>query len=261
MSQLYRCAIDGFDSGESQMLISFFRMTANLGIAFEFTPALKMADIVVFNADDAECLKLAEAPGFKPKVLFVGNQAPSPACVLVPRPIRLTKVLQALQNLVSEAQGSVPATAQPPLPERAPPASAKASVLVIDDSDLARNYMRGRLGRFGFQVDVADSGEEALLRAREHNYNLVFIDVMMEGLDGYQTCRLLKKRRAGAEAPVAVMLSSRGGTIDKIRGSLAGCDAYLTKPVSEADLMQVLVKHALIHPGGHGLPQLQPRNT
>jgi two-component system, cell cycle response regulator len=68
--------------------------------------------------------------------------------------------------------------------------------------------------------------------------------VMMEGLDGYQTCRAIKQRKySDGKPPVVVMLTSRGGTIDKIRGTLAGCDAYLTKPLNERDLIAVLAKH------------------
>jgi DNA-binding response OmpR family regulator len=75
-------------------------------------------------------------------------------------------------------------------------------------------------------------------------YKFVFLDVMMEGLDGYQTCRAIKQRKySDGKPPVVVMLTSRGGTIDKIRGTLAGCDAYLTKPLNEHDLIAVLAKH------------------
>ena len=67
---------------------------------------------------------------------------------------------------------------------------------------------------------------------------------MMEGLDGYQTCRAIKQRKyPSGRAPVVVMLTSRGGSIDKIRGGLAGCDAYLTKPLNEVELLRVLSKH------------------
>ena len=122
-------------------------------------------------------------------------------------------------------------------------------MLVIDDSKLAQDFMRNYLARFGFDVDVASNGEEALVRVREVGYDLVFIDVMMDGLDGYQTCKMIKQRKyLDSHPPIAVMLTSRGGTIDKIRGSLAGCDAYLTKPVQGPELVKVLGKHGLITP-------------
>jgi two-component system, cell cycle response regulator len=117
-------------------------------------------------------------------------------------------------------------------------------ILVVDDSDIALKFMRNRLTRFGFRTDLVNSGEEALGRMNVRPYKFVFLDVMMEGLDGYQTCRAIKQRKyAEGKPPVVVMLTSRGGTIDKIRGTLAGCDAYLTKPLNERDLIAVLAKH------------------
>ncbi len=117
-------------------------------------------------------------------------------------------------------------------------------ILVVDDSDIALKFMRNRLSRFGFMADLVNSGEEALGKMNTKPYKFVFLDVMMEGLDGYQTCRAIKQRKySDGKPPVVVMLTSRGGTIDKIRGTLAGCDAYLTKPLNERDLIAVLAKH------------------
>ncbi len=117
-------------------------------------------------------------------------------------------------------------------------------IMVVDDSDIALKFMRNRLTRFGFRADLVSSGEEALGRLNVRPYKFVFLDVMMEGLDGYQTCRAIKQRKyTEGKPPVVVMLTSRGGTIDKIRGTLAGCDAYLTKPLNERDLIAVLAKH------------------
>jgi two-component system, cell cycle response regulator len=117
-------------------------------------------------------------------------------------------------------------------------------ILVVDDSDIALKFMRNRLSRFGFATDLVSSGEEALTKMSAKNYKFVFLDVMMEGLDGYQTCRAIKQRKyTDGKPPVVVMLTSRGGTIDKIRGTLAGSDAYLTKPLNERDLIAVLAKH------------------
>ncbi len=127
------------------------------------------------------------------------------------------------------------------------PANSAADVdhiLVVDDSDIALKFMRNRLSRFGFNADLVNSGEEALGKMNTRPYKFVFLDVMMEGLDGYQTCRAIKQRKySDGKPPVVVMLTSRGGTIDKIRGTLAGCDAYLTKPLNERDLIAVLAKH------------------
>lgn len=117
-------------------------------------------------------------------------------------------------------------------------------ILVVDDSDIALKFMQNRLTRYGFRAELAKSGEEALTRVSAVKYKFVFLDVMMDGLDGYQTCRAIKQRKyAFGKPPVVVMLTSRGGSIDKIRGGLAGCDAYLTKPLNEVELLKILSKH------------------
>ncbi len=117
------------------------------------------------------------------------------------------------------------------------------TVLIVDDSDIALKYMQNRLRHFGYESDMARSGDEALAKVSGKSYQFVFLDVMMQGLDGYQTCRAIKNNKARrGPAPIVVMLTSRGGTIDKIRGTMAGCDAYMTKPLNEKQLTTVLAK-------------------
>jgi two-component system, cell cycle response regulator len=117
------------------------------------------------------------------------------------------------------------------------------TVLIVDDSDIALKYMQNRLRHFGYESDMARSGDEALAMVASKSYQFVFLDVMMQGLDGYQTCRSIKNNKARrGPPPVVVMLTSRGGTIDKIRGTMAGCDAYMTKPLNEKQLTTVLAK-------------------
>ena len=122
---------------------------------------------------------------------------------------------------------------------------AARNVLIVDDSDVALKFMQSRLRHFGYESKLARSGEEALAMTAKDDYQFVFLDVMMAGLDGYQTCRAIKLNKAKRPTiPVVVMLTSRGGTIDKIRGSMSGCDAYLTKPLNEQQLGMVLAQHA-----------------
>jgi two-component system cell cycle response regulator len=120
-------------------------------------------------------------------------------------------------------------------------ASVVGRVLLVDDSDVALKYMQNRLRHFNYECDLVHSGEEALAMVSTYNYKFVFLDVMMAGLDGYQTCKAIKNNKARrGPAPVVVMLTSKGGAIDKIRGSMAGCNAYLTKPLNDKKLGVVL---------------------
>jgi DNA-binding response OmpR family regulator len=103
--------------------------------------------------------------------------------------------------------------------------------------------MKNRLQHMGYESDLVRSGEEALAIVAKQSYQFVFLDVMMEGLDGYKTCRAIKSNKARrGPPPIVVMLTSKGGTIDKIRGNMAGCDAYLTKPLNEKRLASVLAQ-------------------
>lgn len=136
------------------------------------------------------------------------------------------------------------AVVRPTLLSQTLPAQAPGLVLVVDDSDVALKFMQSRLRQLGYVGQLARSGEEALAMVASYDFKFVFLDVMMAGLDGYQTCRAIKQYKSkSGSPPVVVMLTSRGGTIDKIRGSMAGSDAYLTKPLNERLLAAVLAKH------------------
>ncbi len=115
-----------------------------------------------------------------------------------------------------------------------------ATVMVVDDSPVAQNYLRNRVLAMGLECDVASSGDEALLLLAQRQYTVVLLDIHMEGIDGYQTCRAIKNFKGGPTASKVIMTSSKTGTIDKIRATLAGCDGYLTKPISEVELARVL---------------------
>jgi two-component system, cell cycle response regulator len=179
---------------------------------------------------------------------------PSPAAVPMRAALPANSLDSAARRSVRTGAGALPKFESSrdddltglPAAKTAPPDSTADidHILVVDDSDIALKFMRNRLSRFGFHADLVNSGEEALGKMNTRPYKFVFLDVMMEGLDGYQTCRAIKQRKyADGKPPVVVMLTSRGGTIDKIRGTLAGCDAYLTKPLNERDLIAVLAKH------------------
>jgi CheY-like chemotaxis protein len=123
------------------------------------------------------------------------------------------------------------------------PSQPPATVMVVDDSPVAQNYLRNRMLAMGLECDVASSGDEALLLIAQRHYTVVLLDIHMEGIDGYQTCRAIKNFKGGPAVSKVIMTSSKTGTIDKIRATLAGCDGYLTKPISDLALARTLSAH------------------
>ena len=111
-----------------------------------------------------------------------------------------------------------------------------AKVLVVDDSATIRRSAEVFLRQGGYEVMLAEDGFAALSKIASQRPDLVFCDVMMPRLDGYQTCTILKQSADFANIPV-VMLSSKDGVFDKARGKIAGAASYLTKPFGKQDLL------------------------
>ena len=90
-------------------------------------------------------------------------------------------------------------------------------------------------------VDVAESGEEAVLKIAKNKYDLVFMDVMMTGMDGYQACRQIKSM----VSTKVIMLTSKSSTINRVKAKISGCDGYLTKPPKDQELAQVVRRYLM----------------
>ena len=116
-------------------------------------------------------------------------------------------------------------------------------VLVIDDSNTIRRSAEIFLRQAGFEVILADDGFDALAKISDHRPQVIFVDIMMPRLDGYQTCALIKQNPLLKSTPV-IMLSSKDGVFDRARGRLAGSDRYLTKPFTKEGLIDAVNEYA-----------------
>jgi len=116
-------------------------------------------------------------------------------------------------------------------------------VMVIDDSNTIRKSAEIFLAQSGCQVVLAEDGFDALAKIADHQPDVVFCDILMPRLDGYQTCSLIKKNPRFAATPV-IMLSSKDGLFDRARGRMVGSDEYLTKPFTKDSLLQTVARHA-----------------
>jgi twitching motility two-component system response regulator PilG len=117
-------------------------------------------------------------------------------------------------------------------------------VMVIDDSKTIRRTAETLLKKEGCEVFTANDGFEALSKIADHNPHIIFVDIMMPRLDGYQTCALIKHNQKFKTTPV-IMLSSKDGLFDRARGRIVGSEQYLTKPFTKEELLGAIEQHVL----------------
>jgi twitching motility two-component system response regulator PilG len=121
---------------------------------------------------------------------------------------------------------------------------AGLKILVIDDSKTIRRTAETLLAKEGCEVFTAVDGFDALSKIADHRPDIIFVDIMMPRLDGYQTCSLIKHNRTFKDTPV-IMLSSKDGLFDRARGRLVGSEQYLTKPFTKDELLGAIHNHVV----------------
>ena len=121
--------------------------------------------------------------------------------------------------------------------------TAGLKVLVIDDSNTIRRSAEIFLKQGGYEVLLAEDGFDALSKVNDHDPDLIFCDILMPRLDGYQTCALIRKSRKLSRVPI-VMLSSKDSMFDQARGRLAGSNQHMTKPFTKENLLKAVLEHA-----------------
>jgi len=117
-------------------------------------------------------------------------------------------------------------------------------VMVIDDSKTIRRTAETLLKKAGCDVVTATDGFEALSKIADNRPDIIFVDIMMPRLDGYQTCALIKNNQVFKKTPV-IMLSSKDGLFDKARGRIVGSDQYLTKPFTKDELLGAIKRYVI----------------
>lgn len=222
------------------------------------------SDVLIVNADDASSLvslrSIASKPNAPAPLLVFGTEPTraisDPYCL---RPLSPVKLLKMLDKLVLDKQLKEPAnqifSGKREINEVSDdkaeqfvditttigfPKNRRA--LVVDDSPTVRKQLELELEASSIHVDSAETGESGLDLMGKNDYDIIFLDVMLPGADGYQICKSIKKNPQLKQIPV-VMLTSKSSPFDRVRGSLAGCDTYLTKPVDYQAFKQVLEKY------------------
>lgn len=123
--------------------------------------------------------------------------------------------------------------------------STTKRVLVIDDSNTIRRSAEIFLKQGGYEVVLAEDGFDALSKVNDHDPDVIFCDILMPRLDGYQTCAIIKRNPRFTNTPV-IMLSSKDGLFDKARGRMVGSQDYLTKPFTKDQLLQAVAQYTAL---------------
>src|SRR3954451_4749728 len=149
---------------------------------------------------------------------------------------------ESKQEVTFQGRSFVSQAAQPVEREPGP-----IKVLVIDDSNTIRRSAEMFLRQAGYEVILAEDGFDALSKIADHQPRLIFVDIMMPRLDGYQTCALIKQNPKLKSTPV-IMLSSKDGVFDRARDGLAGSDRYLTNPFPKDGLIAAVNEYVGLFP-------------
>jgi two-component system, cell cycle response regulator len=160
--------------------------------------------------------------------------------VEVSRPQVAETRLPQVNTIVADADKSIPVVTIPTVPVHD---KAGYRALVVDDSVAIQKSLELNLvtlPQMGV-IDFADSGESALEKAKAVQYDLIFLDVMMPGIDGYETCIRLRKKPEYKKTPI-IMVSGKTSPLDEVKGVMAGCTTYLTKPVQQEAFQKLSIR-------------------
>lgn len=228
-------------------------------------------DILMVNADEPDSLvkwrvyrdKLEEKGGsVPPSILVSQNREFQTQHYQVRRPLIASRAISVLDQVsinelgrntdlaIAVVEKPGPASVIPVAPAAAKTQPGGCCALVVDDSLPVRIQMDQALKPFARKVDFAETGEEAFELINTNEYDLIFLDVVLPGVDGYEICKIIKEGKA-KNTPV-IMLTGNSSPADRIKGKLAGCDTYLIKPVGEA-VFQEVVQNYLNKPRTAGI--------
>ncbi len=245
-----RLAVKGLKPVERQLLEGLVKVSQRRSprLALLEPQVARDADVIVVDTRDPAAVAWAQQRPWLANraVIWIDGTQAGPGHTLLRRPVQWPILPMVLARALERGPGTAAAAAAAPVAmEGARPAatpSRTARILVVDDSLAVRVHLRSLLEPRGYQITEADSVTAAMARIEDGRYDCVLMDVLMPQLDGYEGCHRIKARLRGGDAVPVVMLTSKGSPFDRIRGKMAGCDAYLTKPVDPQLLGEVLAQ-------------------
>ncbi|MFV2061487.1 MAG: response regulator transcription factor [Gammaproteobacteria bacterium] len=231
----------GITPQELVLIKSFYKLIKWVQTVYEFKEfnATEFSDVLLVNADSKEAMDQWRMSGRKntANTILISNEEQNlKGITSLKRPINIKKFLVKLENitsteLVHDLYEDI--------------ISESIKILVVDDSISVHKYLEHKLpllSKNRIEMTFAETGKQAARKVKDNIYDIVFLDVMMPGVDGYKVCKWIK---ANSIAEV-VMLTSRGSRFDKVRGAMSGCDMYLTKPPQDIKLREILDRRSKI---------------
>lgn len=253
----FRVAMLGLPEAERRILKNISRISNMRACSYDFVDYGNLIgyEILIADGDSPEALRVwRDSHPAAPAVVLGNAELPRERCLR--RPVQGMRLLNLLDEIadalirtetesevVSENTAAKPAVAAlAHTPTEFQQRSRRA--LVVDDSPTVRKHIELGLAPLGLSVHFAETGEEALERFAANFYDIVFLDVMLPGMDGYAVCKSIKKDKdRKARATPVIMLTGKSSTFDRIKGSISGCDTYLTKPLQYQILREVVQQY------------------
>ena len=272
-----RVALLGFGEFERSALVSYLRLSGSREPAYEEVKSLADADFVIADPDHVGTLDAVLGADRVADTVFVGALAPEGALAWMMRPIDPLQVFREIDSAVALRKSQARAPSSPAAPAAAPevvtisavaidpnpaaeatvvgarPSARRAgdvnpptAALLVDDSGIALRFLERQLQAMGLRTDTAGDSQRALKLLSRGHYDIVFLDVDLgphSEVDGLTLCQLIKRlqpQTPSAAAPLVVMVSAHASTTDRVRGSFAGCDVYMAKPLDEETLRRNL---------------------
>ncbi len=261
----FSVAFMGLQEFEKRILTSIFRLSLSRDRSYSEAPldSQNPVDIILLNESNeavtadyqARFLDQESKPKI-PTILLSREKPDTPHFYHIAVPLRAPLVLGVLDEVTIKELNFIPeltigkedeaATLSTGIMRKIAGASTvpqQAKALVVDDSPTIRKQIEMQLKLLGFSADSAGDGETALEMVERAKYHIIFLDVVMPGIDGYKVCKTIKRLPQTRLTPV-IMLTGKSSPFDRVRGTLAGCDSYLTKPV-EREAFEKTVKRYL----------------
>lgn len=258
---LLKLLVLGFNETERRLLHAIVKLSQRRKPALHLLEASdgQLADVILIDALHLESVQWAAAQPWldsKPVAWVDSANDPLPGHTKLDRPVQwpilpmlLSRILFNSEDLqlVEPAAGTDEKSTAAPARTTSPGSTAGKRILVVDDSLAVRRQLKTFLEKKGLEPTFAENGEVAVANCQTTAYDCILLDVLMPGIDGYETCRRIKALPHMAQTAKVIMLTSRTSPFDRIRDKMAGCDAYLTKPVEPQKLHSQAVEKLINH--------------